>query len=252
MGSNRKQPFGYKMELGQIVFHPEEATAVRYLFREYDQGKSFLDLTNAMKEWGISYDGDKPWNKNMIARILADMQYTGLPPYPLLISLPLFQSVSEKRSKRSAPIQQTQAQKLLRQKCNHKVSPEIESEVLALLNKLIQIPILIQPPNTSVEDSAAVTTLEATVDDLLRQLPVVDEEQAEKAVFDLAAARYQAIGSEEYETQRLQKVFQGQGPMTELDAELIRQTIRTVTVDGNGAVTIKLKNDQIIGRENIP
>ncbi len=195
MGSNRKQPFGYKMELGQIVVHPEEASAVRYLFREYDQGKSFLDLTNAMKEWGISYDGDKPWNKNMIARILADERYTGLSPYPLLIPLPLFQSVSEKRGKRSAPIQQTHAQKLLRQKCNCKVSPEIKSEVLALLNKLIHSPTMIQSPNTSAGTSPAVAALEATVDDLLQQLPV-DEEQAEKAIFDLAAARYEAIGSE--------------------------------------------------------
>ncbi len=251
MGSNRKQPFGYKMELGQIVIHPEEATAVRYLFREYDQGKSFLDLTNAMKEWGIPYDGDNLWNKNMIARILADGRYTGLPPYPLLIPLPLFQNVTEKRSKRSAPIQQTQAQKFLRQKCNCKVSPEIESEVLALLNKLIQSPSLIQSPNRSSETVPAVAALEATVDDLLQQLPV-DEEQAEKAIFDLAVARYEAIGSEEYETQRLRELFQGQEPMTELDAGLIRQTVRNVTVDGNDAVTIKLKNDQIIGRENIP
>ncbi len=251
MGSNRKQPFGYKMELGQIVIHPEEANAVRYLFRESNQGKSFLDLTNAMKKWGISYDGDKPWNKNMIARILADGRYTGLPPYPLLIPLALFQSVTEKRSSRSAPIQQTQAQKLLRQKCNGKVSPEIESEVLALLNKLIRSPSLIHPPIRPSETVPTVTALEAIVDDLLRQLPV-DEEQAEKAVFDLAVARYEAIGSEEYETQRLRELCQGQEPMAELDAELIRQTIRTVTVDGNGAVTIKLKNDQIIGRESTP
>ncbi len=237
MGSNRKQPFGYRMEQGQIVIHPEEATAVRYPFREYDQGKSFLDLTNAMKEWGIPYDGDKLWNKNMIARILADGRYRGLPPYPLLIPLALFQSVTEKRNKRSAPIQQTQAQKLLRQKCNGKVSPEIESEVLAL--------------HRPAETSPAVAALEATVDDLLRQLPV-DEEQAEKAIFDLAVARYEAIGSEEYETQRLQKVFQEQGSMAELDAELIRKTIRTVIVDGNGTVTIKLKNEQVIGRESTP
>lgn len=251
MGSNRKQPFGYKMELGQIVIHPEEASAVRYLFREYNQGKSFLDLTNAMKAWGIPYDGDKPWNKNMIARILADGRYTGLPPYPLLIPLTLFQSVTEKRSKRSAPIQQTQAQKLLRQKCNCKVSPKIELEVMTLLNKLIQSPAMIRVPNIPESNSPAVTVLEATVDDLLQQLPV-DEEQAEKAVFSLASARYEAIGSEEYETQRLQRLFQEQEPISELDAELIRQTVRTVSVDGNGAVTVKLKNDQIIGKESIP
>lgn len=249
MGSNRKQPFGYKMELGQIVIHPEEAAAVQYLFREYNQGKSFRDLTKAMVEWGIPYDGDKPWNKNMIARILADGRYTGLPPYPLLIPFALFGSVTEKRVKRSAPIQQSPAQKLLRQKCNCKVSPEIESEVMALLNNLIQSPSLIQSPPTP--NVPAVTALEANVDDLLRQLPV-DEEKAVNACFNLAAARYAAIGSEEYETQRLQFLFQGLEPMDTLDAELVRQSVHSITVDGNGTVILKLKNNQIIGRENTP
>ena len=185
MGSNRKQPFGYKMELGQIVIHPEEAAAVRYLFREYNQGKSFRDLTKAMVDWGIPYDGDKPWNKNMIARILADGRYTGLPPYPLLIPFALFGAVTEKRVKRAALIQQSPAQKILRQKCNCKVTPEIEAEALALLNKLIQSPSLLQVPHAPSTNSPAVTKLEAAVDDLLRQLPV-DEEQAEKASFALA------------------------------------------------------------------
>lgn len=251
MGSNRKQPFGYKMESGQIVIHPEEAAAVRYLFREYNQGKSFLDLTKAMAEWGIPYDGDKPWNKNMIARILADGRYTGLPPYPLLIPFALFGAVTEKRVKRAAPIQQSPAQKLLRRKCNCSVSPEIEAEVLALLNRLIQFPAPIQSPKGQSGNAPAVTALEATVDDLLRQLPV-DEEKAMKACLDLASARYAATGSEEYETQRLQRLFQGLEPMNQLDAELVRQSIHSITVDGNGTVKIRLKNNQITGRENTP
>lgn len=249
MGSNRKQPFGYKMESGQIVIHPEEAEAVRYLFREYNQGKSFLVLAKAMVEWGIPYDGDKPWNKNMIARILADGRYTGLPPYPLLIPFALFGAVTEKRVKRAAPIQQSPAQKLLRQKCNCRVSPEIEAEVLALLNRLIQFPSLIQSSEAPSGNAPAVTALEAAVDDLLRQLPV-DEEKAMKACFNLASARYAAIGSEEYETQRLQRLFQGLEPMNQMDAELVRQSIHSITVDGNGTVKIRLKNNQIIGREN--
>lgn len=251
MGSNRKQPFGYKMELGQIVIHPEEAAAVRYLFREYNQGKSFRDLTNAMVDWGIPYDGDKPWNKNMIARILADGRYTGSPPYPLLIPFALFGAVTEKRVKRAAPIQQSPAQKLLRQKCSCKVSPEIEAEVLALLNKLIRSPSMLHSPCAPSGNTPAVTAQEATVDGLLRQLPV-DEDQAEKASFALAAARYEALGSEEYETQRLQRLFQEQEIMDELDPELVRQSVHTVTVDGNGTVKIRLKNNQIIGRESMP
>lgn len=251
MGSNRKQPFGYKMEFGRIVIHPEEAEAVRYLFREYNQGKSFLALTKDMQERGIPYDGDKPWNKNMVARILADGRYTGLPPYPLLIPFALFGAVTEKRVKRSAPIQQSPAQKLLRQKCNCSVSPEIEAEVLVLLNKLIQSPALIQAPDAPSRNTPAVTALEGVVDDLLRQLPV-DEEAAVKACLDLASARYAAIGSGEYETQRLRHLVQGLAPMDKLDAELVRQSIQSITVDRNGVVKITLKNRQIIGKENVP
>lgn len=251
MGSNRKQPFGYKMELGQIVIHPEEAAAVRYLFREYNQGKSFLELAKTMQEWGIPYDGDKPWNKNMIARTLADGRYTGLPPYPLLIPFALFGAVTEKRAKRAVPIQQSPAQKLLRQKCSCKVSQEIESEVLALLNKLIQSPSMLHSPCAPSGNTPAVTALEAAVDDLLRQLPV-DEDQAEKASFALAAARYEALGSEEYETNRLQHLFQEMETMNQLDAELVRQSVHSITVDGNGTVRIRLKNNQIIGKENTP
>ena len=29
MGSNRKRPFGYRMEFGEIVLHPTEAETVR-------------------------------------------------------------------------------------------------------------------------------------------------------------------------------------------------------------------------------
>lgn len=130
-----------------------------------------------------------------------------------------------------------------------KVSQEIEAEVLALLNKLIQSPSMLHSLCAPSENTPAVTAQEATVDDLLRQLPV-DENQAEKASFALAVARYEALGSEEYETQRLRRLFEGREIMDELDTEFVRQSVHTVTVDGNGTVRIRLKNNQIIGREN--
>ena len=77
MGSNRKRPFGYKMELGEIVLHPAEAETVRWIYDSYLAGASYNALVDKLRERGISYDGDKPWNKNMTARILADRRYTG-------------------------------------------------------------------------------------------------------------------------------------------------------------------------------
>ena len=66
MGSNRALPFGYKMEFGRIVIFPEEAGWVTYLFDQYLLGASYKGLSDEMNGYGVHYDGEKPWNKNMI------------------------------------------------------------------------------------------------------------------------------------------------------------------------------------------
>ena len=73
MGSNRKRPFGYRMELGETVLHPAEAEAVRWIYDSYLAGASYNALVDKLRERGIPYDGDKPWNKNMAARILGGL-----------------------------------------------------------------------------------------------------------------------------------------------------------------------------------
>ena len=82
---NRKLPFGYKMVMGEIVIHPQEAQAVQGIYARYLAGASFNDITDHLKEKGPSYDVDKLWNKNMVARILEDTRYTGQSGYPAII-----------------------------------------------------------------------------------------------------------------------------------------------------------------------
>ena len=67
MGSNRKRPFGYRMELGESVLHPAEAETVRWIYDSYLAGASYNALVDKLQERGIPYDGDKPWNKNRAA-----------------------------------------------------------------------------------------------------------------------------------------------------------------------------------------
>ena len=63
---NRKLPFGYKMVMGEIVVHPQEAQAVQGIYARYLAGASFNDITDHLKEKGPPYDADKPWNKNPV------------------------------------------------------------------------------------------------------------------------------------------------------------------------------------------
>ena len=84
---NRKLPFGYKMVMGEIVVHPQEAQAVQSIYACYLAGASFNDITDHLKEKGPPYDADKPWNKNMVARILEDARYAGTAVESQVLSL---------------------------------------------------------------------------------------------------------------------------------------------------------------------
>jgi len=247
MGTNRKQPFGYKMEQGRVVIDPGEASWVKHLFEQYNLGVSIRSLTNEMQRSAVPYDDGKPWNINMVARILADERYTGQGGYPAIVDDEAFHTAMEKKSKKAPAMQKTEAQKMLRRKCDCRITPHIEHEVLHLLNTLAGKPERIIMPEPSNAPNQRLDKLKSELDEILARLPV-DEIQAREKTIEIAAAMYEAIDPREYETRRMRKVFEKETFREELDASLIDQTIAAVLVDGNGRVRIKLKNDQIIER----
>ena len=247
MGSNRKRPFGYKMELGDIVLHPAEAETVRWIYDSYLAGSSYNALVDKLRERGVPYDGDKPWNKNMAARILADHRYTGESGFPPIIPENQFHLVQVQRQGRTTPCKKSPAQKELRKLCGGSPPAWVERQVLGLLNRLIQHPEHITGPVSEDEPPPEVKKLRRELDELLHR-PPVDEAQTKGLAFQLAALQLNAIGPEEYETIRLQKLFQNRQPLAELEWELLHESVRRVTAS-NGTVTILLKNNQILEGE---
>ena len=244
MGSNRKRPFGYKMEFGEIVLHPAEAETVRWIYDSYLAGASYNALVDKLRERGIPYDGDKPWNKNMAARILADCRYTGEGGFPSIIPKGQFQMVQVRRQERTTPCQKSPAQKELRKLCGGSPPAWVERQVLGLLNRLIQRPELIACPVPEAKPLSEVDKLRRELDELLH-CPPVDETRARRLAFRLAALQLNAIGPEEYETLRLRRLFQNRRPMMELEQELLHESVRRITVS-NGTVTVLLKNNQTL------
>ena len=244
MGSNRKRPFGYKMEFGEIVLHPAEAETVRWIYDSYLAGASYNALVDKLRERGIPYDGDKPWNKNMAARILADCRYTGEGGFPSIIPEAQFHMVQARRQERTTPCQKSPAQKELRKLCGGSPPAWVERQVLGLLNRLIQRPELIACPVPEAKPLSEVDKLRRELDELLH-CPPVDETRARRLAFRLAALQLNAIGPEEYETLRLRRLFQNRRPMMELEQELLHESVRRITVS-NGTVTILLKNNQTL------
>ena len=244
MGSNRKRPFGYRMELGEIVLHPAEAETVRWIYDSYLAGASYNALVDKLREQGIPYDGDKPWNKNMTARILADRRYTGGGGFPSIIPEGQFHMVQVRRQERTTPCKKSPAQKELRKLCGGSPPAWVERQVLGLLNRLIQHPERITCPVLEDEIPPEVKKLRRELDELLHR-PPVDETQAKSLAFQLAAFQLNAIGPEEYETLGLRMLFQERAPMVELEQELLHESVRRITVS-NGAVTVLLKNNQTL------
>jgi len=242
---NRKQPFGYKMELGEIVPHPKEADTVRSIYLNYLAGASFKALTKELQKQTVPYDTDKLWNKNMVARILEDSRYTGTDRFPALIPQEQFTAAQERREQMRPEYTQTPAQKELRRLCVSVPPAYVEQKVLCLLNCLIQDPKQILHKSPETEQVMRSLQQQRQELDTLLHTPPVDEETIRPKVLAYADAMLDAIGPEEYETERLRRVFEARQSMDELDAELLRQTVRGITYNSK-TVVVLLKNNQII------
>lgn len=246
---NRKQPFGYCMKMGGIVIHPQEAGVVRFIYREYIAGATFTRLAAILQQQDVPYDSGKLWNKNMVARILGDRRYLGAQGYPAIITQEDMDAVQRIRADKQIPIKKTAAQKLLRRLSGHTATPYMEQQVVNLLNNIIGKPEKIHtvPSRKSNDDCDAIQSQLNTV----MLIQPIDEEKAKALIYQQASAQYDALGSEEYETQRLRRILGNAGHMTELNAELLQSSVSAIQISGNGTVSLRLKNNQTLGGESL-
>ena len=231
----RKQPFGYRVEMGEIVLHPQEAKLVEYIFQQYLSGASFNTLVAQLREQSIPYDEGKLWNKNMVARILEDRRYTGEGGYPAITDQETLSRVLEKRSSKQAPAQKTEAQKLLRRLSGHTATEQMERQVLNLLNGLITSPERITLPESGHLPQTPEQALKRELDTVMDQQPI-DEDAAQKLILAIAAAQYSAINPNQYETIRPRRLLSKQELMTELDAELLQSSVSAILCYRDGTM----------------
>ena len=244
---NRKLPFGYQMRMGEIVRNEPEAKAVQDIFLQYTIGASLKEIAEQMSKTVPSYDEGKSWNKNMVARILENAKYTGADNCPKLVDAILFESAAEKRKARQRLPERTPVQKALKRVCSKPPTPEIEQQVTNLLGKLAEQPErIMQPERTS---KPTYTNTQAELDDVLNTQPL-DEDAARSLICKLAQEQYDAIGNEEYETERLRRLFAAFECTAELNAELLQSTVSAVLVTRQ-TVRLQLKNGQIIGKDDL-
>ena len=240
----RKQPFGYKMKLGEIVPQPQEAETVRSIYLQYLAGASFKQLAEQLQTEDVPYDEDKSWNKNMVARILEDDRYIGEKEFPALIPTEQFHAAQERRKEMRPEYKQTPAQKELRKLCGGIVPDSVARKVLKILNQVVDDPQLIKIEAFGVPSTEDIRRLRLELDKLLHT-PPVDEEVARQKAMELAVLTLISVQMEEYEAHRLRSILGRRSKMVELDAELLRQGVGSVECQGDD-VRVHLKNGQCL------
>ena len=217
---------------GEVDFVDDEGQ----LHMKWDNGRSLALIPGE--------DMDKPWNKNMVARILEDDRYIGEKYFPALIPTEQFHAAQERRREMRPEYKQTPAQKELRRLCGGIVPDSVARKVLKILNQVVDDPQLIKIESSGVPTTEDIRQRRLELDKLL-QTPPVDEEIARQKAMELAVLTLVSVEMEEYEAHRLRSIFGKQAKMRELDANLLRQSVRKITF-GSKTVKVLLKNNQVL------
>lgn len=269
--ANRKLPFGYCLRNGQVQEEATEAEVVRLIFRRYGEGASYGTLADELNALGCPYAPGRLWNKNMVARVLQDGRYIDGGPFPQIIPLESFQRATAAKPDVSGTADRPEIKDIrILARCaqcgepmrrmrknywycsNCMDSPsKIKDEALILcverlLRGLREHPETISPAPVAESENEAVRTAQ---DLLARELEQAefDEAAAKAQAIALASARFDALGSGDYETMRLRYLLNGAEPGGGLDAALLRQVAAAVLIHPSGAVSLKLRNGQTIG-----
>lgn len=246
--NKRRQPFGYQICGGRVAVKCSEADIVKYIFRAYIGGASFNDIKLNLLKQQVSYDGDKAWNKNMIARILGDRRYVGTDGYPQILLCEEFEAAESIRTSKISTDTRSEARRLLYKLSDKRPAAQTEADVLGIINALIHDPSLIKEQKTAPEVTESFG-LQQEFDDLLLVQPI-DEVKAKRLIFQMASVQYSAVDNSEYETTRLQRIISKREPQTELDADLLAKVVDKVIVNKLSTQVI-LKNGQTIGSEEV-
>lgn len=269
--ANRKLPFGYCLRNGQVREETTEAELVRLIFRRYGEDASYGALTEELNGQDIPYAPGRFWNKNMVARILQDRRYMGGGAYPQLVTPELFQRAVAAKPEVSGTAERpeikdirvlarcAQCHEPLRRlrkndwRCPHceENHSKIKDEALILsvkqlLHSLREHPEHISPAPVDEVENEAVQAAQGRLTRELEQ-PEFDEATAKTQVLALASARFNALGSGDYEAMRLRHLLDGAEPCDGLNAVLLRQVASAILIHPSGAVGLKLKNGQTWG-----
>ena len=265
----RTLPFGYCISHGKVCVVEDEAEIVWRAFAGYAEGRSYDDLTRWLNGQSIAYLPGKPWNKNAVARILQDKRYLGSDTYPPIVTSEMFSNRKPAASGRlnlpqikdirilarcgvcGEPVRRERENAWRCPHCMMSAVPIMDQRLIdavaELLRALCVHPDIVGPPTSTGDENTTVLVAENELAHAL-EAAEFDEAASSAKALSLAAARFDALGSEDFETMRIQHLLAGTEPSAELDTTLLRQITSAILISPTGEVRLKLKNRQIVER----
>ena len=269
----RSLPFGYRIRDGKVCVDERNSSTVRMIFEGYIQNASYQKLADTLERRGVPYTPEKRWNKNIVARILKDRHYIGDEEYPPIITRDMFQRAEAANTWSCDSPERIRLIKNIRAlvRCpvcsgsmirNHRsnwrcpncmdtsvkvTDGALEHSAVELLEQSDRTASGMEIPDISSE----LKTVQGAENELLQALDQAefDETATKGRAMVLASARFDALGSEDYETMRLKYILSNREQDGEFDAGLFFDIASAILIYPSGAVSLKLKNGKIIEKE---
>lgn len=282
---NRRFPYGYEMVNGCIQPCKGELKVLNEIFSDYIGGKNLKNIAESLTNQKVEYlPGEHVWNKNRIKRIIEDERYLGNDTYPKLISDEMYRQAnaikSERRTTTDCIVHSDNKPFVYAVKCakcgckmlhrtdrNKKLSEtwycqnsdckasvkmnisDMQNKVTMLLNQVISNPRLAERSNHINEEfSINIRKAENEISRMLEQLDF-DKEVLKNLIFECAANKYDENKSARHITDRLKADFENSSPLSKFQAKFFQRTVSQILLMSDGSVLIRLKNNNIIGKE---
>ena len=127
---------------------------------------------------------------------------------------------------------------------------ELEKEIVSIINRLIADPALAEHTESETfgEPALEITKMENEIE---RKLEALDFNKSElqDMILQCASKKYDAYKSVSHITDRLKADFEQSSPLSSYSPELFDRTVYAVILKSNKTVSLKLKNNTIIGKE---
>lgn len=278
---NRNILYGYKFENGNIVADKSESEIVNYVFTKYVNGLSLLKIANLLTQKGIEYlPNQVNWNKGKIKRIIEDKRYLGDDKYPKIIETDIFIQANSSKAERDTtknikrtsyiyklnmPVicsecggqmrrthhpKLTVTERWICTECGQSTGifdKELISKITDNLNYLIHNPTLIK---SNSESDKSVDTIR-TENEINRMLEIadVDKNILQQKIFELAALKYADLDSGSYISEQIKSEFENAESLKQISLSLLMKTTRAIQLNTNAQISLILKNNQIVGKE---